>query len=191
MKHIYKTIALLSICLSLPGIVLAHGEGGLEFSQTVDGMVVDLDYDRLIIEAKGNVGRFTFDLFKDETRTERIEFTDLWVRVTKIEEGKKVGALLFAGPIDKPVFGRTGMSFAFFEPGKYLFSVRYMNGEDKIVEGEFPVDVYSVSTEKEPFLNKDLGIGLIAGVLVPQFFIVPFLVWKKRKEEKNKQRESV
>ena len=189
MKNLYKAIVVLSIILCLPGVVLAHGEGGLEISQTIDGIVVDLDYDRLIVEAKGDVGRFTFDLFKDETRTERIEFTDLWVRISKVEEGKKTGALLFAGPVDRSIFGRTGFSYAFFEPGQYIFSVRYMDGENKIVEGDFPVDVYELATKKEPFINKDMGIGLIAGVLMPQLCIITFFVWRKVRYYKNKKVE--
>jgi hypothetical protein len=139
--------------------VAAHGDGGYELTAQVDGYTLDLDYDYPTIVAKGEVGRLTFDLFTDESRKERVPFTDVWVRINQTHADGKNGTTTFAGPVQKPEFGKTGFMYAFFEAGKYAVSVRYNNEAQKVVAHDFLIDVLPKEVPKNSFLNTDMLIG--------------------------------
>lgn len=164
-----KLLLVYTLLLVTPvSIVLAHGEGGLEFTAQGDGFTADMDYSRDIIEAGGSTGRFNFSVFADEARSEGVEFSDLWVTITQVssEDGKR-GSTIFAGPINKPKFGATGFTYAFYESGPYLVSVRYMNEDEKITQVEFPIEVIEVEDDDtESPLTLQFFVGLLIGLVV-------------------------
>ena len=164
-----KLLLIFSLFLTAPtGLTLAHGEDGLEFTAQADGYTADMDYAARVIEAGGSTGRFSFSIFADEARSEGVEFTDLWVTITQVstEEGKR-DSTIFAGPINKPDFGATGFTYAFYEAGPYVVSVRYMNEGEKITQVEFPIEVIEVEdVDSGNSLGTQFFIGVVAGLLV-------------------------
>jgi hypothetical protein len=172
-----------ALCLFLLGAqaVGAHGEGGYELSAQVEGYTLDLDYDYPTIVAKGEVGRLTFDLFTDESRKERVPFTDVWVRINQTHKDGKNGTTTFAGPVQKPEFGKTGFMYAFFEPGKYTVSVRYNNESQKVASHDFSIDVLPKELPEKPLINLDMLLGgAIGGISVGACLCV---LWYLRKRK--------
>lgn len=171
MHTLSKLILIYTLLLTTPiSVALAHGEDGLEFTAQGDGYTADMDYSSSVIESGGSTGRFSFSVFADEARTEGVEFSDLWVTITKVSnEGSKRGSPIFAGPINRPDFGAVGFTYAFYEPGPYVVSVRYMNEGEKITQVEFPIDVIE-STDNTTDAELPLVpigsalLGLVVGV---------------------------
>lgn len=99
----------------------------------IDGYLLDVGYSPTELTALSQ-SRFDFFLYEKATNTPKY-FSDVWVRI------EKDGALLFAGDLGKPKFGRTGMSYNFPEAGTYDIFTRFNNGTSTIVEGSFEIDV--------------------------------------------------
>lgn len=192
MKYLHTSLLAIALFVSLsalPGQAQAHGEAGLTFSATSTnegGQVtfVDVDYTELAIVARDSVGRFTFDLFSDETRTLPVEYTDLWVRIVE-NTGKGIGKTVFAGPIYPTEFGGVGFLFTFAESGKYTMYLRY-NDADKgrsgetIAEAEFPLDVLRSKDENSfDFSSSEFWVGLASGFFVALLGLLPRLLKEK------------
>lgn len=142
-QRLLPVIILASLFVLLPESIHAHGAGLTLSSTTTDGLVVDVDYSDLTIEAE-RIGRFQFNLFRDEERTEEAEYTDLWVRITRFDDEREI--TFFAGGIAKQKFGGDGFSITFPDKGEYKLYIRYNDANesdpgDSVAEAEFPLDV--------------------------------------------------
>lgn len=189
LKTLILAVALFVSLSAVPEQAQAHGEAGLTLSATStneNGQVtfVDVDYTELAIVARDSAGRFTFDLFGDETRTRPVDYTDLWVRIVE-DTGKGGGRTVFAGPIYPTEFGGVGFLFTFPESGKYTMHVRY-NDADKgnygetVAEAEFPLDVLRSKDENAfDFSSSEFWIGLVGGLFAALLILLPLLMRKK------------
>ncbi len=169
----------LAIVLFAPLMVGAHGEAGMTFSDTVGGYIIDVDYSELTLETHQQ-GRFTFDLFLDEERLKPAPFTDMWVRIEKIEADEK--STIFAGPIARPEFGGIGFVYIFAEPGTYKLYVRYNNtGKNEDAETSFDLNVVQSADEDGSF---DIGFefiyGLLGGAVITSIVFTPFILKRKK-----------
>src|SRR5690606_18034070 len=84
---------------------------GLILEEIVGQYSVDVSLSELTVFTDKK-SRYEFELFDATEKTERIPFTDVWVRITK--EGKSV----FTSNIFNPELGRAGMTLALHEPGE-------------------------------------------------------------------------
>lgn len=136
---------LTSVALVLfPLVLSAHGDGA-SFEKEVDGYVVDIGYSPEEPYVGGAVS-FDFGLLKDGSG---VDFSDLWVRISKEEQ------TVFAGGIYNATFGGARLSATFPESGEYTVSARYQNEGEEIVSAEFPLQV-------EPLADSDSnGFGLM------------------------------
>lgn len=175
------------VTASSPKETLAHGEAGLTLSatSTTEGgapHIIDVDYSDLIIEAE-QIGRFDFNLFADPERTKPVNFTDMWVRITR-EDGSRVGKTVFAGGVAKQTFGGNGFSFVFPKGGKYTLSIRYNDASkdtfgETVAEAEFPLEVLRSEEEDKFKFSMEFWAGLIGGLLVALLGMFPLLQGRK------------
>lgn len=146
--------------------VFAHGTG-VSYEENKDGYKIDIGHDEFI--AAGESTRFDFALYPEDIGSIEGEvFSDVWVTFT---QDKK---LVFAGGINKPVFGSTGFTYVFPEEGTYTVSARFQNEGDTVVETEFTLEILPpLETEKtqSPLVANSLfgGAGLLFGLLLGMF----------------------
>lgn len=141
---------------------------GVSYEDNKAGYKIDIGYDQLINQ--GTPARFDFALtLLDPNATTTELFTDVWVTFLKNK------TLYFAGDIHKPVYGSTGFTYVFPEPGTYTVSARYQKQDDSIVEDSFTVDVLPApiasATQSASLLTYILigGAGLFIGISVGLF----------------------
>ena len=169
------TIVFISgLCLVFaPQAAFAHGGAVQSFtSTTTEGRIIDIDYDQPPLSAESS-GRFTFNLFKDGSRTKGVEYTDLWVRIVEgADEDGKRGQTIFAGPVNRSEYGGTGFLYVFANPGKYTFSVRYNDSKAKeyddqtLGEASFQLDVLPAYGKSKFTYGNDFWLGVAIGALV-------------------------
>ncbi len=172
----------MALVLFAPLMVGAHGEAGMTFSETVNGNIIDVDYSEITLETHQQ-GRFTFDLFLDEERLKPATYTDMWVRIEKIEKDKK--ATMFAGPIARPEFGGIGFVYIFSEPGTYKLYVRYNDASkqglyNEVAEASFDLNVMQNAEEGGFNLGSEFMYGVLGGLVIAAIISVPFIL-KRRK----------
>jgi hypothetical protein len=161
----------------------SHGQGMTLSKVTEQGLLVDIDYSDLQIEAE-TFGRFDISLFSDPDRTQSAEFTDLWVRIVQ-DDGGRVGKTLFAGAIAKQEFGKDGLLFVFPKGGAYTLYVRYNDANkggfgETVAEVEFPLEVLRSQNENAfDFGSFEFWVGLIGGLFVALLVLLPLLMRKK------------
>lgn len=191
MKYLQTLILAVALFVSLsalPEQAEAHGEAGLTFSATStneSGQVtfVDMDYTELAIVARDSAGRFTFDLFGDETRTQPVDYTDLWVRIVE-DTGTGGGRTVFAGPIYRTQYGGVGFLFTFPESGKYTMHLRYNDADasssgETLAEAEFPLDVLRSEDENKFNFGIEFWVGLVGGLFAAVIGLLPFFLRRK------------
>lgn len=173
MNRNFISIFTLIVCTavwSFSSTVSAHTTG-ISYEHNKDGYKIDIGYEMLI--SQGSPTRFDFALLPlDASATTTGLFTDVWVTFLKDK------ALYFAGDIHKPVYGATGFTYVFPEPGTYTISARYQKQDNSIVEDEFTVDVLpapiSSATQSASLLTyiliagATLFIGISAGLFIPR-----------------------
>lgn len=192
MKYPYIPVFALTLLIvatvSSPEQTMAHGEEGLTFSatSTTEGgapYIVDVDYSDLVIEAE-RIGRFDFNLFLDQERTKPVEFTDMWVRITR-NDGER-GRTVFAGGVAKQQFGGNGFSYVFAEGGQYTLSVRYNDANidkfgETVAEAEFSLDVLRSDDEDTfKFDSMEFWVGLIGGLFTALLGVLPLLLGRRK-----------
>lgn len=186
MLSLLKLLLSLAIPLLLLTVVpepaQAHGPVLSFTSTTTDGMIVDVDYSDLAISA-GNAGRFSFNLFKDASRSEPADFYVVFVRIAKDTEGYKEGETIYSGIVTKRDFGGTGFSLWLPEAGTYRLSARYYkskNDEDvKVAEAVFKLDVAPAwGADKIKLQSKEFGFGVGLGLLMA--LILGFAVYFRK-----------
>jgi len=181
---------LFAIVLLAPSEASAHGEAGITFSATTtakNGTVryVDVDYSETSIVARDSVGRFTFDLFTDASRTQFVDYTDIWVRIVQ-DIGSKNEKTVFAGPIYSAKFGVPGFLFTFPESGAYTLYVRYNDATigsfgESLAEAEYPLDVLRSLDENS--LNVDsieFVVGVASGALAVLLGLLPMILGRRK-----------
>jgi hypothetical protein len=139
----------IGLVLFLPAFFVSGHGTGQSLERAVGDYVVDVGYDSFEPRALESI-RFDFQIFLSESR-EPAPFTDTWVRVM---EGDN---LLFAGFLAKPIFGLTGMSYAFPAGGIYEVTVRFQNDDTTVAEASFPFPVAEKS--KNPDFQKKFSLG--------------------------------
>jgi len=182
--------AVVVACLAtFPSTAQAHG-AGMTFSATSTSengktYIVDVDYSNLGIVAD-SIGRFDFNLFLDAERTKPVPFTDLWVRIEQMNEGKR-GRTLYAGSVAKMQFGGTGFSLVFPTEGEYTLSVRYNDSTigdlgDTVAEGVFELDVLRPYNKPAfAYTSREFFGGLGGGILVSMIVARAYLFWRRKK----------
>ncbi len=155
-----------------PEKAFAHGGAVQTFvSTTTEGHIIDVDYDSPPLVAEG-AGRFTFGLFSDDSRTEGLEFTDLWVRIIKGgDENGQRGETIFAGPILKADYGGTGFVYVFANEGQYTLNVRYNNSKkndsgQNVAEATIPLTVLPPYGRSGFDFGLSFFLGFIIGCVV-------------------------
>lgn len=124
----------------------AHG-AGKTLTVDVDGYQIDIDLDTKSPK-KNQTIRFDFALSDLGNSGFSTDFDYVWVR---IQSGQKI---IFAGGIGEPVFGPFGFSTVLPESGAYVISLRFQNGEEKVVSGTANFDVgEGVNKQKDSFLG--------------------------------------
>lgn len=170
-----------------PAVTYAHGGASLTFSTTTtEGYIADVDVPDGYLQAK-SFTRINFALFKDAERTKSANYTDIWVRVIKKENGQngQKGQTLFAGPIANMEVGSQGFAFDFPEGGDYTLSIRYNDatkneyGGETVAEAEFPLTVLRSTDENTFSFGTEFWVGLGAGLFLALIAILPFLMRKK------------
>ncbi len=171
-NHLIRGIGILALFLLLSiSSASAHGDG-VTISEVVDGFVVDVDFDSQVIES-GYPGRFSFNLFGDETRTKEVPFARVWVRVVQ-DDDSKLGKTIFSGWVAQAVFGSTGMSITLPKSGNYKLIVRYNNENDeKIVEATLPFTVIPGAEEQSFQLAIEFWAGIAIGAVLILVGVVP------------------
>ncbi len=152
-----KFIIIAVSLLFATNLVLAHGTGQ-SFEKPVGDYLVDIGIDAVTSYA-GEQIRLDFNLWNKE-KTESIDFSDVWVRIAP----KDGFGIVFAGYLDRPEFGLTGMTFTFPKGGDYQLTVRFNKDGEKIAE-----DVsFDTTVDDDPNAagNGNLFAGLIIGVVV-------------------------
>jgi hypothetical protein len=181
--HYLLFVALIfaSFAYATPSITYAHGGASLTFSATTtEGYIVDIDVPDGYLQAK-SFTRINFALFKDAARTKSANYTDMWVRIEKKENGKR-GQTLFAGPIAKTEFGGQGFGYYFPDGGEYTLSIRYNDATkdsydgETVAEAEFPFTVLRSTDENKFSFGMEFWIGLGAGVFLVLVLLIPFLM---------------
>jgi len=166
MKSFVLILACLLLTVPNSQLVTAHG-GGVSQEEFKDGYFIDIGYqkDPLAFEQV----RLDFATYpENEPQTEDV-FTDVWVRIVKDKE------LFFSGGIAKPVFGPTGLTYAFPEEGSYEVFVRFQNGIDMVVETSLILDVLPKADDQQPLGPYSAGgVGFVIGG------ILTFLVFKRK-----------
>lgn len=165
-----KSILLLVICLLLttsnPQLISAHG-GGVSHEEYKDGYFIDIGYQ--INPIPFEQMRLDFNTYPENDPSAENVFSDVWVRIVQNKE------LFFSGGIDKPVFGPTGITYAFPKAGTYEIFVRFQKDVDKVVETSFTITVVPNEDEKLPFnLFMAGSIGFILGG------VAVFLIFRKK-----------
>lgn len=181
------TLATVMAIAVMPSAVNAHGEAGLTFSATsttedMPPYIVDVDYSDIVVEA-GRIGRFEFNLFADAERTRGVDFTDMWVRISR-NNGKRDVAV-FAGGIAKQIFGGDGFSYIFPESGTYTLSIRYNDANkgtfgETVAEAQVPIEVLRSEDENTfNFTSVEFLVGIISGLFAALLGLLPLLMRKK------------
>ncbi|MBX4191900.1 hypothetical protein KW798_00205 [Candidatus Parcubacteria bacterium] len=163
-----KYFALVAL-LIVPFTVLAHGGEGVVLSKVTDqGYLVDVDYSNEAFTV-GEPGTFTFGLYTDDSRTKKVEFSDIWVRVVKKgADGKEV--TLFAGSVTHLPLAPITLLYGFTEAGTYILDARYNKPTENVLsqqltEAEFTFDVKGEETPASPGVSKEFFLGLFVGLL--------------------------
>lgn len=194
MKYLHTSLCALAVfvvaTLGSPEQTVAHGEAGLTFTATStseDGRArfVDVDYTETEIISRDSTGRFTFDLFADEERTNPVEYTDLWVRIVQ-DAGTTNGRTVFAGPVYATKFGDIGFLFTFPESGAYTMHVRYNDANNgrfgqTEAEAEFPLTVLRSEDENGfDFSSVEFWIGLVLGAGIVLVGLLPTITGTRK-----------
>lgn len=176
LKRVAVVIGILIAALALlvffaPKPTYAHG-AGLTLTSTTTDYMVDVDYDAYSIVA-GENGRFDFKLFKDAERMHPVDFTKVWVRITKNDgdNSDTVFDTIFSGWIARATFGSTGMSITLAESGSYQLVVRYNSGDNELVETTLPFTV-----DPNEYNRRYVGPEFWAGGATAAFLIGLILV---------------
>ena len=159
MKVIFLSICGLLVVLT----AFAHG-GGLLFEKTIGNYRTDIDYSSDVITT-GRPGRFNFNII--ETTTENFAvFTSVFVNIQQPN-----GEILFSGFLAKPEFGLPGITVDFPEPGDYKLTARFNNGNESLIETDFPLRVEQGNETGKSWLKENFKLvyaslgALIAGFL--------------------------
>lgn len=161
----------------IPTVVNAHGEG-FSLTATTTDYIIDVDYDYTAIFS-GDTGRFNFNLFKDATRTKKVDFTKVWARIVR-ESDIREGDTVFSGWIAKAVFGSTGLSISLPESGAYTMIVRYNNDDDnKITEATLPFTVYPGTAEQAFKFGIEFWSGIAGGLFLALIAVSGFVLRKR------------
>lgn len=148
----------------------SHGEGE-EIILEKDGYKIDVGYSPEILYVNSPAS-FDFRISKGE---EKIEFTDVWVRVS---QGPKT---FFASGIYNQNLGGSTLIYTFPQEGEYVLNVRYQKNGENIVEGEFPITVLVDPAleveESSPLFSTEfilmgitaLILGTILGIFIGRF----------------------
>lgn len=124
---------LITICIFSACAVSAH-ETGRSHEETKDGFKIDIGYDDVLVA--GEPLRLDFRLTPaDDADADVDVYTDVWVSVM---QGKK---LFFAGDIHRPLFGPTGFSYVLGNPGTYVVTARFQDGDRVLTQTAFSVEV--------------------------------------------------
>lgn len=162
MKRGLAIILLLAFASGFAGLyttAYAHGTG-VSYEENKDGYKIDIGHDEFITE--GEATRFDFTIYPLDINSVQGEvFTDAWINFSKDKK------LFFAGGIHKPVFGTTGFTYVFPEPGTYTISARFQNAGETVVSSEFPIEVLA---KPKPVQNPPqmvvYGMVACAGLLI-------------------------
>lgn len=163
---VFVTIFIFSTATA--NVVYSHSSG-VSYEEIKDGYKIDVGHAEFIYDQEPE--RFDFSIFPESvTSTEGELFSDVWVTFMKDKK------LFFAGGIHKPVFGSTGLTYVFPEPGTYTMSVRFQKDAETVVKTEFPIEVVPLSEPKETnnvfmyllFLAAGLCVGVSIGLFIPR-----------------------
>lgn len=166
-----------------PSVTYAHGGASLTFSATTtEGYIVDIDVPDGYLQAQ-SFTRIDFALFKDAARTKSVDYTDMWVRIAKKEDGKR-GPTLFAGPIAKTEFGSQGFAYYFPDGGEYTLSIRYNDASkgtlgETVTEAEIPFTVLRSIDENKFSFGMEFWIGIMIGLFVTIICGLPIALKKR------------
>jgi hypothetical protein len=165
---IFLTFVIFSIACAPQ--VFAHGFGG-SMEKESNGLLIDIGYDP---ENGTALSTFVYDfgLLKPDTK-EPIEFTDVWVRISK---DKKT---YLATGISKARIGKTTLAYIYPEEGTYQMSVRFQNGKDTLSETTF--DLIVSPYKSNSFVMPSWGYGLI-GLVVGIGVSLGIIINKKKNE---------
>lgn len=154
------------VTLVLPQPMYAHGSG-LTLTATTSEYIVDVDYNSFSVVA-GDGGFFAFQLYSDTDRTEPVEFTSAWVRISaQVETADRVRYdTIFSGQITRALLGSTGFSITLPKSGPYMLTVRYYRGEDELVDTSIPFTVEPPYDERTFNYSPEFWIGLCGGGLL-------------------------
>ncbi len=162
-------LATVGVCIAFfsPQPLYAHGSG-LTLTATTSTHFVDIDYSTFSI-VEGETGYFVFRLFADAERTESVEFTTVWVRISLSDTtySPPRDRTIFSGWVARPQFGSTGLSIALPTRGEYVLSVRYNNGDNQLVDTAIPFTVNPPYEESAYNYHFECLIGLCLGGLIP------------------------
>lgn len=168
-----RFLAVLTLLLSLPYGVYAHGSGAFYETQA-NGYVIDIGYSTPA-PTVGESVIFDFQLRKGDSKNTSgsdAPFESVWV---KIETEQK--QVVLATGVHNAKFGGPRISYVFGKPGIYTISGRYENEDGSLTEASFPLTVVPKTTEKNllsPFLLPGMFVG---GVLVG--IICVFIIRKR------------
>ncbi len=164
--------AVILVCAVFVPKVSAHGDG-MTISETVNGMVVDIDVDSSAIES-GYPNHFSLNLFRNDERTQKIPFDKAWVRFIQVDDSKN-GLTIFSGYLTKGLFGNTGLSVTLPRSGEYKLLVRYYDEkDDDIVEATIPFTVVRGFDEQAFQISIEFWVGIAIGMVLIMVGFVPF-----------------
>ena len=134
----FTAILIIVLILHLCVVALAHAHLiGASYEEEKAGYLIDVGYNPEFPRAGERV-RFDYILYQkmDEGGWNRVEFTDVWVNISKENR------VFFAGGIHYPRFGAPGATYVLPEDGEYMISVRYQDEGERIIDTTFPFTIY-------------------------------------------------
>lgn len=140
--------------------VSAHGDGG-EFKKEKDGYVADVGFDPQTF-SKGNATAFNFLVSRGK---EKVDFTDVWVRITKGE------STTYASGVYNQEFGGASLLYTFEEEGDYVIHIRYEAQGKTLLETEMPVTILKADALKPKTPSGILTEGNVFSTMSPAVWV--------------------
>lgn len=135
---------LLAVCicvvgLSAAGFLYAHGTGA-SFETEQNDVLIDIGYTPEQFVAGERV-RLDLDVYDAVAAdTPRLEFTNVWLRLTQ------QGRVFYSGNQLNPATTQTVVSLTLPDAGEYELSARFYNNDTIVADGVFPLTIDSAAT---------------------------------------------
>jgi len=134
--------------------IYAHGVG-TTLDAVVGDYAVNVDYDAPFGIIAGDSVQFVFEL-SDKNRTQKIDFTDVWVSITPADTKGFFGGPIFSGGIAGTMAIPPEVTFVFSSGGSYNLALRFEKDKKTLTEATFPLSVAN---------NQDGGSGFTISFL--------------------------